>query len=87
MQVTPKPKNAKQISQLFNNGTGFYAYTNGKRVNSSIITTKYLFFETDESGPLKSMLIRSKGCVALIRVRLSFGFKNEAFTSQQSLQA
>ena len=60
-----------------------------KRKTSELVDNykEILIFETDEIGPSKSMLIRSKDCAALIRIRLSFGFKNEAFTSQQSLQA
>jgi len=41
---------------------------NGKREYSSITVNKYLFFDADGKGPLKSMLNRSIGRVALIRL-------------------
>ena len=39
---------------------------NGKRENS--IVRMYVFREAEDNGPLKSILSRSIGCVALIRV-------------------
>jgi hypothetical protein len=39
----------------------------GKRENSSTTVRRYLLREMEGRGPLKSTLIRSKGCVALMR--------------------
>ena len=58
-----------------------YAYTKGKREYSSIITSIYFFPEVVGSGPLKSRLILSNGLVVLIKLKLSFGFKNLTLTS------
>ena len=43
----------------------------GKREYSSITVSKYVFRDVDLSGPLKSILRRSIGCVALIKVPVS----------------
>ena len=50
---------------------------------SSTITNKYLFFDEDGKGPLKSTLILSNGRVALIR-RLSSGLKKDGLSSAQT---
>ena len=57
-----------------------YAKTKEKRKYSSIITNIYLFPEVVGSGPLKSRLILSNGLVALIKLKLSFDFKNLTLT-------
>ena len=41
--------------------------TNGNLEYLSTTFRKYLFLLLEGSGPLKSMLIHSKGCVAFIR--------------------
>ena len=51
---------------------------------SSITVKKYLFLVADGTGPLKSMLIRSKGWVAFI-IGEVFGLENRGFDSEQVL--
>ena len=64
-----------------------HAYTKGKREYSSIITSIYLFPDVVGSDPLKSKLILLNGLVALIKLKLSIGFKNLTLTSLQSVHA
>ena len=64
-----------------------HAYTKEKRENLSIITSLYLFSEVVGNSPLKSRLILSNDLVALNKLNLSFGLKNLALTSLQSVHA
>ena len=57
----------------------------GNREYSSTIVKMYLFRETDGNGPLKSILNRSIGLVALIRLK-SDCLKFCGFYSEQILQ-
>ena len=49
--------------------TSLTGYANGKREYSSTIVNMYGLL-VDGIGPLKSIEIRSKGCVALIKIDL-----------------
>lgn len=53
-----------------------------KLENSSIIVNKYVFFVIDVTGPLKSILKRSIGAVAVIKCT-SDGLQNWRFISAQ----
>ena len=63
-----------------------HGYANTKREYSSTIIRIYVFLDIDGTGPLKSTLSLSKGCVALIREVGSFDLKNCGFNSQQMRQ-
>ena len=60
-------------------------YANGNLEYSSIIVRRYLLFEFVGSGPLKSILNRSNGWVALINVFLN-PMANLGFSSEHILQ-
>ena len=69
-----KPKTEKiEQRHLITDGVcrSEHGIAKGNLENSSVTVRKYLFFVTEGSGPLKSILMRSNGCVALINT-LSF---------------
>ncbi|KRX71404.1 hypothetical protein T06_12083 [Trichinella sp. T6] len=58
---------------------------NGNREHSSTTVNMYRLLDVDGSGPLKSILNRSKGAVALISFPKS-PLKNRGFSSAHSRQ-
>ena len=66
--------------------TSEHGIAKGNLENSSVTVRKYLFCEADGRGPLKSILMRSNGCVALIN-RLLLFFAKRGLHSRHILQS